>query len=208
MFSKVLARGPSTKFFKSSLEWLFFIARKTVNETVVLDEIARYSNSEFPERFRNEFRYLLARYNLVRGKALDDAEQTGDADKAFDEVKRLALMIPKGDPFYPRAKYLEGLSYFRENKLETALETMKEVVRVTRVPPTGPMTAEVQAAARRCASWRSCSWPAPTTAPSRTATPSSTSTRSSAAGAQWLESLFEARGPTTASASTSRRWAT
>lgn len=143
MFSKVLARGASTKFFKSSLEWLFFIARKTVNETVVLDEIARYSNYEFPERFRNEFRYLLARYNLVRGKALDDAEQTGEATKAFDEVKRLALMIPKGDPFYPRAKYLEGLSYFREGKLETALEAMKEVVRSTRQAE-GPMTAEAK----------------------------------------------------------------
>ena len=141
MFSKVLARGPSTKFFKSSLEWLFFIARKTVNETVVLDEIARYSNYEFPERFRNEFRYLLARYNVVRGKALDDAEQTGEATKSFDEVKRLSLMIPKGDPFYPRAKYLEGLAYFRENKLETALESMKEVVRATRQAE-GPMTAE------------------------------------------------------------------
>lgn len=143
MFSKVLARGASTKFFKSSLEWLFFIARKTVNETVVLDEIARYSNYEFPERFRNEFRYLLARYNLVRGKALDDAEQTGEATKAFDEVKRLALMIPKGDIFYPRAKYLEALAYFRENKLETALEAMKEVVRSTRQAE-GPMTAEAK----------------------------------------------------------------
>lgn len=143
MFSKVLARGPSTKFFKSSLEWLFFIARKTVNETVVLDEIARYSNYEFPERFRNEFRYLLARYNLVRGKALDDAEQKGDADKAFEEVKRLALMIPKGDAFYPRAKYLEGLAYFRENKLDTALEAMKEVVRVTRQPE-GPLSGEAK----------------------------------------------------------------
>ncbi|MFZ5438607.1 MAG: adventurous gliding motility protein GltC [Myxococcota bacterium] len=143
LFSKVLARGPSTKFFKSSLEWLFFIARKTVNETVVLDQIALYSNYEFPERFRNEFRYLLARYNLVRGKALDDAEQTGEATKSFDEVKRLSLMVPKGDPFYARAKYLEGLAYFREGKLETALETMKEVVRATRVAE-GPMTAEAK----------------------------------------------------------------
>jgi tetratricopeptide (TPR) repeat protein len=133
MFSKVLSRGPSTKFFKSSLEWLFFIARKTVNETVVLDEIARYANYEFPDRFKTEFRYLLARYNFVRGKALDDAEQKGEADKAFDEVKRLALMVPKGDVFYPRAKYLQGLAYFRDNKPETALEAMKEVVRVTRV---------------------------------------------------------------------------
>lgn len=141
MFSKVLQRGSSTKFFKSSLEWLFFIARKTVNETVVLDEIVRYSNFEFPERFRNEFRYLLARYNFVRGRALDEAEQKGEADKSFDEVKRVSLMIPKGDPFYPRAKYLEGLAYFRENKLETALEAMKEVVRATRQVE-GPLSGE------------------------------------------------------------------
>jgi tetratricopeptide (TPR) repeat protein len=136
LFSKVLSRGPSTKFFKSSLEWLFFIARKTINETVVLDEIAKYSNFEFPDRFRNEFRYLLARYNFVRGKALDDAEQKGEADKAFEEVKRLAVMIPKGNGFYPRGKYLEGLAYFRENKPEAALEAMKEVVRMTRQKPT------------------------------------------------------------------------
>ncbi len=140
-FSKVLARGPSTKFFKSSLEWLFFIARKTVNETVVLDEIARYSNYEFPERFRNEFRYLLARYNLVRGKALDDNGQKGEADKAFEDVKRMALLVPSGDLFYPRAKYLEGLAWFREDQHEKALDSMKEVVRATRQAE-GPMTAE------------------------------------------------------------------
>jgi tetratricopeptide (TPR) repeat protein len=144
LFSKVLSRGERTKFFKSSLEWLFFIARKTINETVVLDELAKYPRSEFPERFRNEFAYLLARYNLQRGKALDDAEQKGEADASFEEVKRAALLIPKGDPFYPRAKYLEGLAYFREGKPETALEAMKEVVRVTRQPE-GPLTKEARA---------------------------------------------------------------
>jgi hypothetical protein len=145
MFSKVLGRGSDkNKFFKSSLEWLFFIARKTTNETVVLDEIAKYANFEFPERFRNEFRYLLARYNVVYGKALDDAERKGEADKAFDEVKRLALMIPKGDPFYPKGKYLEGLAYFRENKLEAALEAMKEVVRATRSEEGRGETAEAR----------------------------------------------------------------
>ncbi len=144
-FSKVLGRGSEkNKFFKSSLEWLFFIARKSTNETVVLDEIAKYANYEFPERFRNEFRYLLARYNFVYGKALDDADRKGEADRAFDEVKRLCLLIPKGDPFYPRAKYLEGLSYFRENKLEASLESMKEVVKVTRSEEGRGETAEAR----------------------------------------------------------------
>jgi hypothetical protein len=130
--SKILAKGPQTRFFKSSLEWLFFISHKTTNESVILGEIAKYSNEEFPERFRNEFRYLLARYHFVRGRALDLVEQKAEAGKSFDEVKRLALTIPKGDPFYPRAKYLEGLAYFREDNFNASLESMKEVIRVTR----------------------------------------------------------------------------
>ena len=100
-FSKILAAGPQTKFFKTSLEWLFFISRKTKNETVILDEIARYANYEFPEKFRSEFHYLLARYHFVRGKALDQVEQKGEADKSFEEVKRLALLIPRTDLVLP-----------------------------------------------------------------------------------------------------------
>ncbi|XXF81638.1 adventurous gliding motility protein GltC [Myxococcaceae bacterium GXIMD 01537] len=144
-FSKILALGEQTKFFKTSLEWLFFISRKTKNETVILDEIARYANHEFPEKFRSEFRYLLARYHFVRGRALDQVGQPADADKSFEEVKRLSLLIPRTDPFYARAKYLEGLSYFRfgnrnrdaagrraDGNVLQAIESMKEVVRLTR----------------------------------------------------------------------------
>ncbi|WP_241758282.1 adventurous gliding motility protein GltC [Myxococcus landrumensis] len=144
-FSKLLALGPSTKFFKTSLEWLFFISRKTKNETVILDEIARHANQEFPEKYRNEFRYLLARYHFVRGRALDQVGQNADADKSFNEVKRLTLMIPKTDPFYPRARYLDGLASFRNGSRQkdaaakrgngemlAAVDAMKDVVRLTR----------------------------------------------------------------------------
>lgn len=145
MFSKVLSRGSDkNKFFKSSLEWLFFIARKTTNETVVLDEIAKYSNYDFPPRFQNEFHYLLARYTFIYAKALDDNDRKAEADTSFAEVKRQCLMVPKGDPFYPKAKYLEGLTYFRENKLEAALEAMKEVIRATRSEEGRGETAEAR----------------------------------------------------------------
>ncbi|MGA9523405.1 MAG: adventurous gliding motility protein GltC [Myxococcaceae bacterium] len=134
-FTKVLERGPQTKFFNTSLEWLFYIARKTVNESVVLETIARYSNHPFPDRFRNEFRYLLARYHFVRGRALDEVGQKDEAAKSFDEVKRLVLQIPEVDVFFPRAKFLEGLAYFREEKFAPALEAMKQVVKLTRSRP-------------------------------------------------------------------------
>ncbi|WP_224245960.1 adventurous gliding motility protein GltC [Hyalangium gracile] len=152
-FSKILAVGPQTKFFKTSLEWLFFISRKTKNETVILDEIARYANYEFPEKFRSEFHYLLARYHFVRGKALDQVGQADQADKSFEEVKRLATLIPRTDAFYPRVKFLEGLAHFRngskvrtadgrrgDNNMVASIETMKEVIRLTR--PVGGKTAE------------------------------------------------------------------
>lgn len=142
-FSKILAKGPGTKFFKSSLEWLFFLSHKTLNETVILDEIAKYANHEFPERFRTEFHYLLARYHFVRGKALDQVEQRAEADRSFAEVRRLVTMVPKGDAFYPKAKYLEGLAFFREGKPEIALNAFKEVVRVTKRQQ-GPVTPEVK----------------------------------------------------------------
>jgi len=144
-FSKILAVGPQTKFFNTSLEWLFFISRKTKNESVILDEIARYANSPFPEKFRTEFHYLLARYHFVRGRALDQVGQSDQADTSFEEVKRLASLIPRSDPFYPRAKFLEGLAHFRnggkvksadarrgDTNMVSAIEAMKEVIRLTR----------------------------------------------------------------------------
>ncbi len=113
-FSQILARGQDTRFFSKSLEWLFFISHKTVNESVILDEVARYANAEWPERYQDEFHYLLARYYFVRGRALDTVEQKGEAAKSFEETRKLTAQIPKSDRFYAQAKYLEGLTWFRD----------------------------------------------------------------------------------------------
>ena len=131
-FSGLLAHGEDTKFFGTGLEWLFFISHKTVNETVILDQIARYSNFEFPDQFKDEFHYLLARYYFVRGSALEQIDQKPDADKSFSEVKRLVGLVPTASPFYVRAKYLEGLAYFRDANYNASLLAMKEVVKLTR----------------------------------------------------------------------------
>ena len=128
-FKAILAKGPTNKFFKTGLEWLFFIAHKTVNETTVLEEVAKYANQEFPEKFRSEFRYLLSRYHFARAKALDDAQQPEESKKSYGEAKRLIQLVTKSDPFYPRAKYLEGTIYFKEGNFPQALEAFKEVVR-------------------------------------------------------------------------------
>jgi len=120
-FSTILSRGEQTRFFSKSLEWLFFIGRKTTNESIILDEVARYANAEWPEQYRNEFYYLLARYQFVRGRALDQVEQKAEAAKSFQEAHRLAAKVPRGDVFYDR-----------EGNQTAAVEALKDVVRLTR----------------------------------------------------------------------------
>jgi hypothetical protein len=146
-FSQILARGKDTKFFGRSLEWLFFISHKTVNESVILDEVARYANADWPERYQDEFHYLLARYYFVRGRALDTVEQKAEAAKSFEDARKLAVAIPPSSRFYGQARYLEGLTWFRDGKMPMALEAMKEVVRVTRPggdrPPADAKVADV-----------------------------------------------------------------
>jgi TolA-binding protein len=128
-FRDVLAGGPSSKFFKSSLEWLFFIAHKTVNEEIILDEVAKYSNYEFPPKFQSEFRYLLAKYHFERGRALIDAGRDPEGKKELEDGTKLVLAFNKSDPFYGKAQYLMGLIDFDTAKQQPALDAFKEVVR-------------------------------------------------------------------------------
>lgn len=129
-FKILLDKGDNTKLFKTCLEWLFYIARKTVNEQVVLDEVARHAGADFPERFRSEFRYLLARYHFNRGRALSQIGQNDDANASFGEAKKLILMIPSDDSFYTKTKYLEGVIFFAQGDFAQALESFKDVVRL------------------------------------------------------------------------------
>ncbi|MBS2029153.1 MAG: adventurous gliding motility protein GltC [Deltaproteobacteria bacterium] len=128
-FNLVLATGPQSKFFKTSLEWLFYIAHKTVNEEIVLDTVAKYANYEFPPKFQSEFHYLLAKYHFERGKALLEAGRQQEGQNELDQSNRLVLAFNKSDPFYGKAKYIEGLIQFDLGKEPVALEAFKEVVR-------------------------------------------------------------------------------
>lgn len=137
-FNEVLAAGPQSKFFKTSLEWLFYIAHKTVNEEIVLDTVAKYSNYEFPPKFQGEFHYLLAKYHFERGKALLEAGRTAEAQQELDAASKLVLAFGRTDAFYGKAKYLEGLVDFDEGKQQPALEAFKEVVRANNPRTGGP----------------------------------------------------------------------
>jgi hypothetical protein len=143
-FSRVLARGERGKFFKPSLEWLFFISRKTVDDSIVLDDVARYANVEFPVRYQSEFRYLLARYYMERSEALFQAGQVPEGRAALKEAQRLVEMVPNTTTYFAKARFLAGTASYQDAEvgaapgapaapqaLLPALAAFKEVIRVT-----------------------------------------------------------------------------
>ncbi len=79
-FKEIILQGEQHPRYQKSVEWLFFISRKLVDETPVLEELAQFTNVQWPRKYKNEYRYLLAKYQYLRGydlevQRLQDEEQ-------------------------------------------------------------------------------------------------------------------------------------
>ncbi len=146
---QILQRGPQgTKYFHNALEWLFQVGKKTVNEAVIVNQVARYANGVLPPSSQDAFTYLLARYTYERGHALSEAGQQAEAKRAYDEARRLAGQVredagaraPAGQADEPgategdlhaKARFLEGLVQYAQGNGASAVESFKDVVRLT-----------------------------------------------------------------------------
>ncbi len=149
-FDEILNKGSQGKYFHTSLEWLFFIGRRTVNEKVVLNQVARFSNERFPPAYEDKFHYLLSKYAYERGRALAEAGQVAESKKSYDEARRLADQVSTeagaapapsagmdaeetsdaGD-VYAKAQFVKVLVQYALGDQKAALESFKEVVRIT-----------------------------------------------------------------------------
>ena len=132
-FSQILARGQDTQFFSKSLEWLFFISHKTVNESVILDEIAKYANARVPGAVPGRVPLpagallLRARPGAGHGGAEGRGGQELRGDAQADRCRS-----PRATASTPGPSTWRGSPDFRDrNDCPAALEAMKEVVRVT-----------------------------------------------------------------------------
>jgi tetratricopeptide (TPR) repeat protein len=140
---EILSKGPQgTRHYQDALEWLFHVGRKTVNESVIVNQVARYSKGLFPASSRDEFTYLLARYAYERGQALDEAGRQDEARRSYDEARHLASEVrpdagatAKGEgaqgDVYARARFIDGLVRYATGESQAAVEAFKDVVRYT-----------------------------------------------------------------------------
>ena len=157
-FDDVLDKGPSgTRFFHTSMEWVFWLGRKLPNEQPILARVARHAAQGVPPTYEDRVNYFLAKYEFERGRALADAGRTGEAKAAWAEARRLAGRVkdqeasapaaaPKtasavdqvrdapstdaGDVF-GRARFVDGLVAYAEGSDAAATEDFKEIIRLT-----------------------------------------------------------------------------
>lgn len=73
-FETVLIDGPDGRFFRSSLEWCLFIGRKMVDDVSVNETLVRYGGGRFPERYRDEFIFRLARHHYIQALFKESAQ--------------------------------------------------------------------------------------------------------------------------------------
>jgi TolA-binding protein len=86
-FGAVIDKGTEHKYFKTSLEWMFFISHKITDQTEVLKYIARYADMEFPAKYKDEFLFLLAKYFYVRALEIEKTAVASASSKSEDTTR-------------------------------------------------------------------------------------------------------------------------
>ncbi|NOZ85022.1 MAG: adventurous gliding motility protein GltC [Deltaproteobacteria bacterium] len=114
-FSKILDRGPEHKFYRKTFKWLFKISSNIRDEQLILDYMARASLQKFPRRYKNQFSYLLGKYHYLRGN--------------FPDSRELLAKVSPRSIYYVKAKYLEGIMFYREERHQEAVNTIKAMVK-------------------------------------------------------------------------------
>jgi hypothetical protein len=147
-FDAILDRGPQgSRFYGSSMEWLFAVGAKLRNEQPLLSRVARHAREAFPPGHEDRFHFLLAKYEFERGRALADAGRGAEARTAYAEARRLASLVreqaggtpaPRGEAppvetgdLFAKARFVEGLVRYAEEDDASATEAFKDVVKLT-----------------------------------------------------------------------------
>lgn len=118
-FDKIVQAGPNHRYYQKTLQWLASLSRFLPESAGVLDKIGKYTRADLDqpalEPVRDELYYLLGRYHYQKGN--------------FKEAIELFSAVPQKSEFYPKAKFLEGLTNVREYHGKVAADDFKAILR-------------------------------------------------------------------------------
>ena len=118
-FDKITQKGPNHRYYAKTLQWLASLSRFLPESAGVLEKIGKYTKADLDqpalEPVRDELYYLLGRYHYQKGN--------------FKEATDLFSSVPEKSEFYPKAKFLEGLTQVREYHGKVAADAFKQILR-------------------------------------------------------------------------------
>lgn len=98
-FTGLLAKGPKSSYYDGALEWCLFISRKLEDDRLVTEVVAQHATGEFPEGYRDEFLFRLARYHYVQAHAIERGAAVGRLGETRVEDTVTGGKSLKGDLF-------------------------------------------------------------------------------------------------------------
>jgi len=107
-------RNADSRYMKQSLQKLSLAADALNDDTLLNYAISKVNIDEFPVASQDMLRFRFGEYY----------QRKNQWDKAADNFSR----VPASSAFYPKAKYLEGLSYVKQNDLNGALKSFSNLV--------------------------------------------------------------------------------
>ena len=118
-FDKIVQKGPNHRYYQKTLQWLASLSRFLPESAGVLEKIGNYTKADLDqpalEPVRDELYYLLGRYHYAKGN--------------FKDAIDLFESVPEKSEFYPKAKFLEGLTDVREYHGKLAADAFKSILR-------------------------------------------------------------------------------
>jgi tetratricopeptide (TPR) repeat protein len=118
-FDKIVQKGPNHRYYAKTLQWLASLSRFLPESAGVLEKIGKYTRADLDqpalEPVRDELYYLLGRYHYQKGN--------------FKDAIELFSAVPEKSEFYPKAKFLEGLTNVREYHGKVAADDFKAILR-------------------------------------------------------------------------------
>jgi tetratricopeptide (TPR) repeat protein len=111
-----LVEQPSHLRYRDSLQWLVRLHRKIPGNRGVLERIASFPPTYYPEAMLDEINYVVGRYRF------DEL----DIEGALDRLKQVRKLSGKT---YIKARYLMGVTYVQMERAREAEQAFKDVLR-------------------------------------------------------------------------------
>ncbi len=120
-FDKIVQKGAAHAHYNETLKWLAALSSDVAESSGVLDKIGKYNRADLDqpalESVRDQLYFLLGKYSYNKGKFKD-------------AVPLFGAVSPKSE-YYVQAKLFEGAVHVREYQARPAVESFKEVLRVS-----------------------------------------------------------------------------